>query len=234
MDEKVLLIDDDSKLLKLLAEYLIGYGYQVLTLPDGSAVLKTIEDESPGMVILDIMLPKQNGLEVLKEIRAEFSLPVIMLTAKGEEADRIVGLELGADDYLPKPFNPRELLARIKAVRRRFVSGPRTKESKDQDKYLEAGGLRLNRAKRTLLIEEEEVGLSSTEYKLLEAMMARPETVFSRDKLMNLARGRDSMAFDRSIDVHISNLRAKLRPHPGYQDRIKTIWGAGYMFVEDS
>ena len=232
MGKKVLLVDDDAKLRKLLREYLEGYGLHILTLADGLSVAKTIREESPDMIILDIMLPKLDGLEVLKEIRMEFSVPVIMLTAKGEDADRIVGLELGADDYLPKPFNPRELLARIKAVLRRLPDRDRSKARRDEDMFIEAGGLMLNKAKQTLLVEDKEVELSSTEYKLLEALMENPNKVMSRDQLMNLARGRDFMAFDRSIDVHISKLRAKLEPDPRSPQRIKTVWGTGYMFVD--
>ncbi len=232
MEKKVLLVDDDAKLRKLLREYLEGYGFHILTLADGLSVAKTIREESPDMIILDIMLPKRDGLEVLKEIRMEFSVPVIMLTAKGEDADRIVGLELGADDYLPKPFNPRELLARIKAVLRRLPDRDRSEARRDENMFIEAGGLILNKAKQTLLIEDKEVELSSTEYKLLEALMENPNRVMSRDKLMNLARGRDFMAFDRSIDVHISKLRAKLELDPRSPQRIKTVWGTGYMFVD--
>ncbi len=232
MEKKVLLVDDDAKLRKLLREYLEGYGFHIMTLADGLSVAKTIREESPDMIILDIMLPKRDGLEVLKEIRMEFSVPVIMLTAKGEDADRIVGLELGADDYLPKPFNPRELLARIKAVLRRLPDRGRSKARRDENMFIEAGGLILNKAKQTLLIEDKEVELSSTEYKLLEALMDNPNRVMSRDQLMNLARGRDFMAFDRSIDVHISKLRAKLEPDPRSPQRIKTVWGTGYMFVD--
>jgi len=230
MGKKVLLIDDDEKLLNLVKEYLEGYGYQVLTLPDGSAVLKTILEESPDMVILDIMLPEKDGLDVLKEIRMDYSVPVIMLTAKGEDADRIVGLELGADDYLPKPFNPRELLARVRAVLRR---PPRLDDvDTREDKLIKVGGMSLNTAKQTLFLENKEVELSSTEYKILDALMRRPNVVMTRDQLMNLARGRDFMAFDRSIDVHISKLRAKLKLFPNYEKCIKTVWGTGYMFVE--
>ena len=232
MDEKVLVVDDDTKLRTILKEYLEGYGYRVLTLADGLSVQETIHDHTPDIVILDIMLPQRDGLDVLKDIRSAFNVPVIMLTAKGEDADRIVGLELGADDYLPKPFNPRELLARMKAVLRRLGPSARHEADDEEDPYVEAGGLRLNRAKRTLIIEDHELELSATEYKILEAMMTRPDMVFTRDELMNIARGRDAMAFDRSIDVHISNLRAKLKPHPRYRDRIKTVWGRGYMFVE--
>jgi two-component system phosphate regulon response regulator OmpR len=143
-----------------------------------------------------------------------------------------VGLELGADDYLPKPFNPRELLARMKAVLRRTPSRDRTKVGSKREVWIEAGRLKLNRAKQTLFIEDEEVELSSTEYKILEALMEHPNRVLSRDQLMNLARGRDFVAFDRSIDVHISKLRAKLQSHPHFEKVIKTVWGTGYMFVD--
>ena len=232
MGKKVLLVDDDEKLRKLLREYLEGYDYQVVTLADGMSVLKTIKGESPDMVILDIMLPKKDGLEVLKEIRMVFTLPVIMLTAKGEDADRIVGLELGADDYLPKPFNPRELVARMKAVWRRSIPGEKREDRQDEDIFIKAGGLTLNRAKQTILVDEKEVELSSTEYKILEALMIHPNTVLNRDQLMNIARGRDFMAFDRSIDVHISKLRAKVESDPRSPKCIKTVWGTGYMFVD--
>ncbi len=232
MEEKVILVDDDEKLRELLTEYLEGYGFQVLALPDGSRVLETIRTVIPDIVILDIMLPKRDGLEVLREIRNESSVPVIMLTAKGEHADRIVGLELGADDYLPKPFNPRELLARMRAVLRRLAPQGRGGDEKGERAVIEASGLVLNKAKRTLLVEDNEIELSSTEYKILEALMEHPNTVLSRDQLMNLAHGRDFIAFDRSIDVHISKLRAKLNPFPRFRKTIKTVWGTGYMFVD--
>ncbi len=234
MDETVLLVDDDAKLLKLLREYLEGYGFRVLSLADGSEVIKTIRIKSPDMVMLDIMLPGRDGLDVLKEIRAAYSLPVIMLTAKGDDADRIVGLELGADDYLPKPFNPRELLARIRAVLRRLGPGVAQGAGDEKETCIKAGGLVLNKAKQTLMVGGDEMVLSSTEFKVMAALMSHPNTVLSRDQLMNLARGRDFMAFDRSIDVHISNIRAKLRSHPPFQHCIKTVWGTGYMFVEAS
>lgn len=232
MGKRVLLVDDDEKLLKLLKEYLEDYGFEVMTLTDGLSVPQTIRANSPDIVILDIMLPKKDGLEVLKEIRLEFSLPVIMLTAKGEDADRIVGLELGADDYLPKPFNPRELLARMKAVLRRLPFGDKSEAGKNGGLLLEAGGLALNRAKQCLLVEDDEVELSSTEYKILEVLMEHPNRVLSRDELMTHARGRDFMAFDRSIDVHISKLRSKLESYPRFSKVIKTVWGTGYMFVD--
>jgi two-component system phosphate regulon response regulator OmpR len=232
MGNKVLIVDDDEKLRKLLKEYLEDNGFKVVTLADGSDVRKTLRKESPEMVILDIMLPGKDGLEVLKEIRAGDTVPVIMLTAKGDQTDRIVGLELGADDYLPKPFNPRELLARMKAVLRRALPVNRDTAGKKEAPLLKAGGVTLNRAKQTILIGDKELELSSTEYKILEVLMRHPNVVFSRDQLMDLARGRDFMAFDRSIDVHISKLRAKLEPDPRSPTRIKTVWGTGYMFVD--
>lgn len=232
MGNSVLIIDDDEKLCKLLGEYLKENGFHALCLNDGSAALKTISGESPDMVILDIMLPGKDGLEVLREIRRDYSLPIIMLTAKGEDTDRIVGLELGADDYLAKPFNPRELLARMKAVLRRSIHQDKTEDTQSKDLFVKAGGVTLNRARQTVTVEGDEFELSTAEYRILEVLMKNPNTVLSRDQLMSLARGRDFSAFDRSIDVHVSKLRAKLEPDPRAPRRIKTIWGTGYMFVD--
>ncbi|MCU0597112.1 MAG: response regulator transcription factor [Desulfobacterota bacterium] len=234
MGKRVLLVDDDEKLRRLIKEYLEGYEFRVLTLPDGEAVMNSIRKESPEIVILDVMLPKKDGLEVLKEIRAASRIPVIMLTAKGEEADRVVGLELGADDYLPKPFSPRELLARIKAVLRRLETGMKAAGEESEGLRLEAGNLVLDKARQTLVMEGKEIALSSTEYRVLKVLMENPNRVLSRDQIMTMAQGKDFMAFDRSIDVHISKLRAKLEPDPRSPKRIKTIWGSGYMFVHST
>ena len=155
-----------------------------------------------------------------------------MLTAKGEDTDRIVGLELGADDYLPKPFNPRELLARMKAVLRRYSVDNRNEKGTKEDIYIKSGDITLNTAAQVLLINDNEIELSTTEFKLLQVLMKNPNTVLSRDQLMNLARGKDFMAFDRSIDVHISKLRTKIETDPRSPKYIKTVWGTGYMFVE--
>lgn len=206
--------------------------------------MEIIRKRKPDIIILDIMLPVRDGLEVLKEIRRELSIPVVMLTARGEDTDRIVGLELGADDYLAKPFNPRELLARIRAIQRRtgLLHGEETAEQfatpeaaseEERIRNLRAGGMELSRGKRTLLVDGKELELSSTEFQILEALMERPGMVLTRDELMNRARGREHMAFDRSIDVHISKIRALLRDAGGHENRIKTIWGMGYMFVTD-
>jgi len=232
MDKTVLIVDDDRKLRELLTEYLKEFGFQISTLPDGTEIQRTIKTVKPDMVILDIMMPKKDGLEVLKEIRKAFAVPVIMLTARGEDADRIVGLEVGADDYLPKPFNPRELLARMRAVLRRSAQPGQAKTARGEDLILRSGELVLDKARRMIEAQGKEVALSSTEYELLRVLMEHPNRVLSRDELMTMARGRDFMAFDRSIDVHISKLRAKVERDPRSPERIKTVWGTGYMFVD--
>jgi DNA-binding response OmpR family regulator len=232
MENKVLIIDDDEKLCKLLREYLEGNGFRVFTLSEGFGVLKFIEREPPDIVILDIMLPGRDGLEVLKDINKKHSIPVIMLTARGEDTDRIIGLELGADDYIPKPFNPRELLARMRAVMRRVAPEENEEPEKPDEDIIVFGGIVLDRSRHTVTVNNEEMDLSLTEFKILEVLMKRPNAVLSRDQIMNYARGKDLMAFDRSIDVHISKLRAKLEKDHRYPKRIKTIWGSGYMFVD--
>ena len=232
MDKKVLIVDDDQKLRELLTEYLTEFGFQITTLPDGREILQTINTENPDIIILDIMLPHKDGFEILKEIRTKYAVPVIMLTARGEDTDRIVGLELGADDYLPKPFNPRELLARIRAVLRRSVALKSNEADLHKDHLIEAGGLVLDTARRVVKVADEEVELSSTEYDILKVLMEHPNRALNRDQLMSMARGRDFIAFDRSIDVHISKLRAKMESDPRSPERIKTVWGIGYIFVD--
>jgi two-component system phosphate regulon response regulator OmpR len=228
----ILIVDDDVKLRKLLGEYLAGYGFDITCLPDGSELLRRLGQSPPDMVVLDVMLPQCNGLDLLRSLRRESQVPVIMLTAKGEEADRIVGLELGADDYLGKPFNPRELLARIKAVLRRRQPTPGPAGFKEEPPLVRAAGLELDTARRQLSYQGACLDLSQTEAKILGALMARPNVIFSRDELLNIARGRDIMAFDRSVDVHISHLRNKLRVLPQSRNLIKTVWGSGYTFLE--
>ena len=229
MDKHVLVIDDDERLRRLLGEYLTGFGLNVDFLEDGSRVPETVTSIRPDLVILDVMLPDRDGFDILRELRATSRVPVIMLTARGEDADRIVGLEMGADDYLPKPFNPRELLARMKAVFRR-MDGP---EAAPETGVVTAGGLTLDPARLCLTSDSGQVELSTTETRLMLALMRHAGRAVSREQLMTMVRDRDYMAFDRSIDVQISRLRAKLAPHPGHEKRIRTVWGTGYMFVED-
>ncbi|MBA4367641.1 MAG: two-component system response regulator OmpR [Desulfobacterium sp.] len=230
---KILVVDDDVKLQQLLTEYLQGYGYKTISLLSGTDVIKTIQQEEPHIIILDIVLPDRDGFEILKDIRQTYSIPVIMLSAKGEETDRIVGLEMGADDYMPKPYNPRELMARIKAVLRRAPSKKYHEAlHKELSDCIHAYGLTLDRSKQILIKGEKNTELTSTEYKIIEAMMKRPNIVFSRDVLMNRARGDDAASFDRSIDMHISKLRAKIESVSGSRRQIKTVWSSGYKLVD--
>jgi two-component system phosphate regulon response regulator OmpR len=226
----VVVVDDDSRLQTLLREYLQGSGFTLMPLLQGKDALRTILRERPHIVVLDIMLPDADGLEILKEIRRFSDVPVIMLTARGEDTDRIVGLELGADDYIPKPFNPRELLARMKAVMRRkpHYSAEKTGSGRER---LVFGSLSLDRSRHTLVHDEIEVELSFTEFRILEALMENPDTVLTRDQLLSRATERESSAFDRSIDMHVSRLRGKLQSTGETGKRIKTVWGTGYMWV---
>ncbi len=231
MEKKILIIDDDIKLIELLCDYLGGHQFEMNYILDGVDALNKIEKTHPDLIILDYMMPGKDGLQVLQEIRGKYDLPVIMLTAKGEETDRIVGLELGADDYLGKPFNPRELLARIKAVLRRQVPFENMIDKKN-DLVIRSGNLELNTAAHTITIEDTVLDLSTTEFNILKVLMKHPNKVLSRDQIMSMAQGKDFMAFDRSIDIHISKLRSKIEIDPSSPKQIKTIWGTGYMFVE--
>ena len=234
MKKKVLIIDDDKKLQKILKEYLEEDEFNVLSMYDGIDCLGIIDLESPDIIILDIMLPGCSGLDVMRKIKQKYNLPVILLTAKGEETDRIVGLELGADDYLPKPFNPRELVARMRAVMRRNVFDGSNDYEKYDDLPIIVGDLLLNRAKQSVFVGSKEVELSLTEFKILEVLMRNKNIILSRDRLMNLAMGKNFMAFDRVIDVHVSNLRTKLGVELNSPQYIKTVRGTGYMFVVES
>lgn len=224
----VLIIDDDLKLRELVAEYLEEYDYSTATLPSGMQAAETIRSLNPSVIILDVMMPGKDGLEVLRDIRAEFVTPVIMLTAKGEDTDRIVGLELGADDYMAKPFNPRELLARIKAVLRRVES---CGERKADAEAIHSGGLILNLSRQVLIVDRNEIELAPTEFRLLKALMENADRALTRDELMDMVWDKDFAAYDRSIDVHISKLRSQLKPYAAHAKRIRTVWGTGYMFM---
>ncbi|MCM0753884.1 response regulator [Desulfovibrio aminophilus] len=225
--KRILVIDDDTRLQDLLREYLQAEGFEVSAHHDGRTALAAAEQAAPDLVVLDIMLPGQNGLDILRDLRQDSRLPVIMLTARGDDADRIVGLELGADDYLAKPFNPRELLARIRAVLRR-AEAPQP----ETPPRLEVAGLKLDAGRQELTVEGERIPLSSTETRLLGELMRHPGTEFSRDDLMRRVWGREFVTYDRSIDVHISKLRGILKPFPAHADRIRTVWGKGYIFLD--
>lgn len=225
MRETILIIDDDTKLRKMLSDYLSGYEYVVQESPDGTDAAKTIALSHPAVVVLDVMMPGKDGFEVLTDIRKVSNVPVIMLTAKGDPSDRVVGLEMGADDYLPKPFNLRELLARIRAALRRY--SPEIK----QDNSLEIGGIVLDIIMQTLTIASTQYELSTTEFKVLSALMHNPDIPLSRDQLLNSGWGKESIVLDRTVDAHISRLRNYFNNHKGHEKRIKTVWGFGYKFV---
>ena len=227
MNKTILIIDDDKKLNNLLSDYLSKFGFKVTTVTHPDEGLKILKRELPDIIILDIMLPKMDGFEVCKEIRKEYSVPIIMLTARGEVTDRIVGLELGADDYLPKPFEPRELVARIQSVLRRG--------SEDlKSGIIKFGRLVVDIEKHSVLLDGENVDLTTMEFEILSLFVRNPGKVFTRDHLMDRIRGTEWEAFDRSIDVLISRLRQKLNEHPKKPSFIKTIWGTGYKFIGEA
>jgi len=224
MDKKILVIDDDEKLGSLLEEYLQGFGYSVIKATHPVDGLKKVEEQNPDLIILDVMMPDMDGFEVCRRIRSDHSTPVIMLTARGEVTDRIVGLELGADDYLPKPFEPRELVARIQSIFRR--SG-----SKSVTNHYDYGGLSVDFASHQVTMDGNGIELTTAEFELLTLFIKSAGKVLDRDTILNELRGFDWESFNRSIDVLISRLRQKLGDDPKNPRFIKTMWGSGYKFI---
>ena len=220
---RLLVVDDDTRIRSLLEEYLSGRGHEVNLAANGQEGLEAAKDPRLDLMVLDLMMPGIDGIEVLRSLRAHSNLPVIILTARGDDFDRIVGLELGADDYLAKPFNPRELTARIDAVLRRSRPHPKVENE------LRAGPIVVNLDRRTVQIAEVPVELTTTEFEILRALLQASGRVIPREKLMARARGEDFAAFDRSIDVHISHLRRKLGDRVGRPVLIQTIRGVGYL-----
>ena len=230
---KILVVDDDMRLRALLEGYLMEQGYQVRSAANAEQMDRLLERENFHLLVLDLMLPGEDGLSICRRLRQVGNpIPIVMLTAKGDEVDRIIGLELGADDYLPKPFNPRELLARIKAVMRRQtpeVPGAPTQ----QEEEITFGEFSLNLATREMHHGEEAIALTSGEFAVLKVLVSHPREPLSRDKLMNLARGRDYSALERSIDVQVSRLRRLIEVDAANPRYIQTVWGLGYVFVPD-
>lgn len=222
---RVLIIDDDTRLCRLVREYLTPFGYQVSACHDGVSGLEEARGGRYDVIILDVMLPRLDGFSVLKEIRKSVEVPVLMLTARGDEADRIVGLEIGADDYLPKTFSTRELLARLRAVTRR-----RARPEHHEESTIEADGLRVDRAAHRAELNGEKLPLTRVEFSILSALMSAPGRVLSRTRLCEEVAGRDWEAFDRSIDVHVAALRKKLGDDARHPRYIRTIRGVGYAF----
>lgn len=225
MNARVLLIEDDSRLALLVHEYLTEAGCRVSTSETGRGGLDLIARDVFDVVVLDLMLPDMDGLEVCRTVRARSDLPILMLTARGETMDRVVGLEIGADDYLPKPFEPRELLARLRAILRR-QSGNTRRE------VLRFGGLEIDREARTVQVDGESREFTSHQFALLLALAQNAGRVLSREMLMDLLRGEALEAFDRSIDVHISRIRAAIEEDPKKPRRILTVRGSGYVFAK--
>jgi two-component system phosphate regulon response regulator OmpR len=234
---RILVVDDDLRMRDLLVRYLGGEGYEVKAAADAAAMDKLLARERYDLVVLDLMLPGEDGLSVCRRLRGEKAAlgaapAIIMLTAKGDDVDRIVGLEMGADDYLPKPFNPRELLARINAVlRRRAPAAPPGAPA--EGGTFRFGEFSLNLSTRALTRAGKPVALTTGEFSVLQVLVRHPRQPLSRDKLMELARGREYEVFDRSIDVQISRLRKIVEDDPAHPKHIQTVWGFGYVFVPD-
>ena len=233
--DRIVVVDDDARIRDLLRRYLTQEGFEVLLAEDGKALNRVLTRETVDLIVLDLMLPGEDGLSICRRLRAANDrTPIIMLTAKVEDVDRIVGLEVGADDYLPKPFNPRELLARIHAVLRRRppleAPGAPSKDSAGR----ELRPLRV-RPRRCAACRKngEQIALTTGEFAMLKALVRHPRQPLSRDKLAQLARGREFEPFDRSLDVQISRLRKMIEPDPAQPRYIQTVWGVGYVFVPD-
>lgn len=224
MNNNILIIDDDVELTDLLSQYLVTEGFDVVCVHDGESGVKNAINYPFDAIVLDVMLPKLNGFEVLKAIREHVAIPVLMLTARGDDVDRIVGLEIGADDYLPKPCNPRELVARLRAILRR------TQKIPIQRPIIEHHNVVLDCSKRYATLSGHYLELTNAEFNILEMLIKSPGQAFSKEELTAYALGRKYTPFDRSIDVHISNLRNKLGDNPSGEPLVKTVRGFGYMF----
>ncbi|HUN91303.1 MAG TPA: two-component system response regulator OmpR [Burkholderiaceae bacterium] len=231
---KILVVDDDQRLRDLLRRYMTDNGFSVFTADSAQAMNKLWLRERFDVLILDLMMPGEDGLSILRRLRgANDATPVIMLTAKGEDIDRIVGLEMGADDYLAKPFNPRELLARVNAVLRRKAPAEVPGAPSQEPKCVEFGDFMLDLSTRSLTRGGAQVPLTTGEFAVLKVFARHPKIPLSREKLMELARGREYEAFDRSLDVQISRLRKLIEPDPAKPRYIQTVWGLGYVFIPD-
>ncbi|HEV7743412.1 MAG TPA: response regulator transcription factor [Pyrinomonadaceae bacterium] len=230
--DHILIIDDDVALCELVTEYLEPLGFRIESIHRGDAGAERALAGEHSLVVLDVMLPGLNGFEVLRRIRSESKIPVLMLTARGDDIDRIVGLEIGADDYLPKPFNPRELTARIRAILRRTSSD--APADRAQEKRLRVGDVELDSGTRAISRAGENVELTAVEFDLLEKLLRAAGEIVTREELSQKVLGRSSSPFDRSIDMHISNLRKKLGASVAGTERIKTVRGVGYIYAQPS
>ena len=225
MSKKILIVDDEVKIREMVKSYLENEGFEIMQASDGSDALESINKNKPSLIVLDWMLPGMSGLEICRQVREKSNVPIIMLTAKTEEVDKLLGLELGADDYITKPFSLRELAARIKAVLRRAEPD----ENKNSD-VVRVGGLEINLNRHEVWSEGKSVSLTPTEFKILSMLSSNPGRVYSRLQLLDAALGFTYEGYERSIDTHISNLRKKIEPDPANPRYILTVYGTGYRF----
>lgn len=225
----VLLVDDEPLILELARDYLEHASFEVLTAPDGEQGLALARDRQPDLVVLDLGLPGIDGLEVTRQLRQDSAIPIVMLTARDDELDRVLGLELGADDYITKPFSPRELVARVKAVLRRTTQQP----SEPTGDLVVAGDVRLQVDRMRVDVAGEDVELTPTEFKLLETLARQPGRIFTRSQLLDAIHGIAFESYERAIDAHIKNLRRKIEPDPRRPRHIFTVYGVGYRFADD-
>ncbi|HEX8235378.1 MAG TPA: response regulator transcription factor [Abditibacteriaceae bacterium] len=233
--QQILMVDDDVELCEMITEYLLPEGFTVTAVHDGEAAVQKAQEGNYSLLLLDVMLPRLNGFEVLRRLRAASagasgaSVPVLMLTARGHAVDRIVGLEIGADDYLPKPFDERELVARMRAILRRSQTGHTAQKTSRET--LTVGDVVMDSGARTVSVGDNLVALTAAEFDLLALLLRGAGTVVERDYMAQEVLDRDLLPFDRSIDTHISHVRRKLGPYPGQAERIKTVRGVGYIYV---
>ena len=232
--DRIVVVDDDARIRELLNRYLTQEGFDVWVAEDGRALNRLLTRDTVDLIVLDLMMPGEDGLSICRRLRAQNDkTPIIMLTAKSEDVDRIVGLEVGADDYLGKPFNPRELLARIHAVLRRRPPAEMPGAPSLDAELVRFGPCELDLGQRTLKRDGVDVGLTTGEFAMLKALVRHPRQPLSRDKLAQLARGREFEPFDRSLDVQVSRLRKLIEADPSAPRYLQTVWGIGYVFVPD-
>ncbi|WP_446651686.1 response regulator transcription factor [Anaerospora hongkongensis] len=224
--EKILVVDDDARILKIVKHCLEKEAFQVVTAVDGESALNIVKLEQPSLVVLDLMLPKLNGYDVCRALTDQYSIPIIILSAKGDELDRIVGFRLGVDDYMTKPFSPTELVLRVQAVIRR-VQGSRKSQ---ENQVLVCGELTIDHGTRTVSVEGKPVSLTSTEFELLWLLAGSPQQVFTRMQLLNKIWQSDYQGDENTVTVHVRRLREKIEPNPAEPRYIRTVWGIGYKF----
>jgi two-component system phosphate regulon response regulator OmpR len=229
--KNILVVDDDDKLRDLVIRYLSKEGFSVTGVADGTGMDRFLDHHPVDLIVLDLMLPGEDGLSIARRLRTSRTTPIVILSARGDEVDRIVGLEVGADDYLPKPFNPRELLARIRAVLRRSDCHPDDSDARTAAQNFTFGSFTLDVVSHSLVCDDEVVDLTPGDFALLEAFVSRPNRIMTRDNLIELLKGYERSPYDRSIDVRVTRLRRKIEPNPEHPQYIRTVWGKGYMFT---